>query len=238
MFCKNCGEKIPDGAKFCANCGGGIVEEQPVTPPVQQYTQPAPAKKSSSVGIIVGILLGAMAFLALLVVGLFLIFSLLANSSIQTPPEPIDDPDPIVEPTDMDVVFGSYSITLPYDTAYETSDDGVTFELDGYYYEFAIIKQSYSLYKNNVNALIGQEDESTGMIINNAELVMFNNVEYIVLTGLYNSKDYTMVLAKSDLVPSYTIAVAKYGKEVIEDETLKKAEELIKTLKYAASDAQ
>ena len=230
MFCKNCGEKIPDGAKFCANCGGGT--ENQVTPPVGQYTQPAPAKKSSGVGIVIGILVGAMAFLALLVVGLFLIFSLLAKSSIETPPEPIDDPDPIVEPTDIDVTFGSYSITLPYDTDYETSDDGVTFEIDGYYYEFAIIKQSYSIYKNNVNALIGQEDESTGMVINNAEVVTYNNIEYVLLRGLYNSKDYTMALAKSDLIPSYTIAVAKYGKESSENETLKMAEELIKSLKH------
>ena len=92
MFCKNCGQKIPDGAKFCANCGGEAAGSANQTTPVQPYTQPAPAKKSSHVGLIVGILLGAMAFLGLLVIGLFLIFSLLANSTVKTPPEPIDDP--------------------------------------------------------------------------------------------------------------------------------------------------
>lgn len=230
MFCKNCGQKIPDGAKFCANCGGEASGSANVTTPVQPYTQPAPAKKSSHVGLIVGILLGAMAFLGLLVVGLFLIFSLLANSTIETPPEPIDDP--IVVHEDIDVSFGSYAITLPYGTDYELSDDGVTFELDGFYYEFAIISQSYNTYKNNVDLLIGREDTSTGMVINNAEVKTYNNREYVKLTGIYKSNDYTMILVQSDLVPYGTVAVAKYGPEEAKDETIKKAEELLKTLKY------
>ena len=231
MFCKNCGQKIPDGAKFCANCGGETAETKNVVPPVQPYTQVAPAKKSSSVGLIVGILLGAMAFLGLLVVGLFLIFRLLANSTVETPPEPIDDP--VVVHEDIDVSFAGYSITLPYGTDYELSDDGVTFELDGFYYEFAIISQSYDMYKNNASLLIGREDTTTGMVINNAVVKTYDNTEYVELTGVYKSNDYTMTLLKSDLVPYGTIAVAKYGAEEKENETIKKALELMKTLKYA-----
>lgn len=26
MFCKNCGSKMPDHAKFCSNCGAGLSE--------------------------------------------------------------------------------------------------------------------------------------------------------------------------------------------------------------------
>lgn len=44
MFCKNCGDKIHDGAKFCQRCG----TPAPVVQPVQQasgesaVSQPAP----------------------------------------------------------------------------------------------------------------------------------------------------------------------------------------------------
>lgn len=31
IYCKNCGTKLPDGAKFCVNCGAKMKQDQPVT---------------------------------------------------------------------------------------------------------------------------------------------------------------------------------------------------------------
>lgn len=54
MYCTNCGNKIPDGAKFCVNCGTPVMPDEPAAakPVVQQqtqqiYQQPAHAVRSS-----------------------------------------------------------------------------------------------------------------------------------------------------------------------------------------------
>ena len=54
MYCTNCGNKIPDGAKFCVNCGTPVMPDEPAAakPVVQQQTQqiyqrPAHAVRSS-----------------------------------------------------------------------------------------------------------------------------------------------------------------------------------------------
>lgn len=40
MFCTNCGNQIPDGAKFCVHCGAPVGQKASVTPePVYQQTQ-------------------------------------------------------------------------------------------------------------------------------------------------------------------------------------------------------
>lgn len=33
MFCRHCGSKIPDGSKFCENCGISMLRVNPTTPP-------------------------------------------------------------------------------------------------------------------------------------------------------------------------------------------------------------
>lgn len=39
MFCENCGNKLPDGAKFCGGCGA---KTEPVQPAYAAATEPAP----------------------------------------------------------------------------------------------------------------------------------------------------------------------------------------------------
>ncbi len=49
MFCEKCGNKLPEGAKFCGSCGGKTEPGKPVaataavnpTPPPPTYTPPA-----------------------------------------------------------------------------------------------------------------------------------------------------------------------------------------------------
>lgn len=52
MFCPNCGSQIPDGAKFCTNCGSAIGAAQPApapaTAPQQPAAQPAQSAAQSS----------------------------------------------------------------------------------------------------------------------------------------------------------------------------------------------
>lgn len=57
MFCKNCGNQIPDGASVCGNCGRPVEGAAPAAP---AYQAPAPAvepKSSLSAGLF-GIFLG------------------------------------------------------------------------------------------------------------------------------------------------------------------------------------
>lgn len=42
MFCSNCGKQIPDGAKFCANCGANQQTQSTPTPAKEPEASPAP----------------------------------------------------------------------------------------------------------------------------------------------------------------------------------------------------
>lgn len=56
MFCPHCGANVPDGSKFCSNCGnsidaqgGGGYSQQPQTPPIPgYYEQPEPTQSYGS----------------------------------------------------------------------------------------------------------------------------------------------------------------------------------------------
>ena len=57
-FCKNCGNELPDDAKFCTSCGAPAQENETVeaTPVVNEtvYTEtPAPKERSLNVGMLV-----------------------------------------------------------------------------------------------------------------------------------------------------------------------------------------
>ncbi len=41
MFCENCGNKLPEGAKFCGGCGA---KTEPVQPAYTAATEPAPVR--------------------------------------------------------------------------------------------------------------------------------------------------------------------------------------------------
>ncbi len=44
MYCKNCGQQIPDNASFCPNCGTSQQQSQPVQQPVTPRTTPQPPR--------------------------------------------------------------------------------------------------------------------------------------------------------------------------------------------------
>ncbi len=75
MFCKNCGQELPDGTKFCTDCGAQTAMEAQQTPPVQpaqpvmnqSYQMPMmPPKKKFPAWAIVLIVLGALIGVALI----------------------------------------------------------------------------------------------------------------------------------------------------------------------------
>lgn len=88
MFCNNCGNQLPDGAKFCNVCGAAIqspVSKAPVTqqpqvpqepfghqsnftnpcPPDPAPVNPTPAKKKKT-GLVIGIVAGVFAIIAII----------------------------------------------------------------------------------------------------------------------------------------------------------------------------
>ena len=85
MFCKNCGNQIPDGVAFCNNCGAAVAEAPAQAPvaaapvveqaPAAQYVAPqyaAPAPQKSN-GKMIGIIVAAVAAIAAVVVVLVLV---------------------------------------------------------------------------------------------------------------------------------------------------------------------
>ena len=56
MFCPKCGEKNPDGARFCARCGAAIAAAGPVSGPV-----PAPPRRRSRVPLVAACAVAAVA---------------------------------------------------------------------------------------------------------------------------------------------------------------------------------
>lgn len=43
MFCEKCGNKLPDGAKFCGGCGA---KTEPLQPAYTAAEEPAPARSA------------------------------------------------------------------------------------------------------------------------------------------------------------------------------------------------
>ena len=73
MYCKKCGTKNKDDARFCANCGEKLVippqqqaKQQPAQPKQQIYTEPQNEPKRSSKSWII-----ALACVIVVVVGIF-----------------------------------------------------------------------------------------------------------------------------------------------------------------------
>jgi hypothetical protein len=94
MFCENCGNKLPDGAKFCGGCGAKVepaqaAPQRPVqpppppvnTPPVQSaqprqqaYIPPQPAVRPETEPLRVSQYLGMLLLLCIPIVNIVLLF--------------------------------------------------------------------------------------------------------------------------------------------------------------------
>lgn len=74
MFCSKCGAQIPDGSKFCPNCGNVMMDNNApdmafnpahgYAAPVGAYAAPKPVKKKSKAGLVIGIIAGVVAIAA------------------------------------------------------------------------------------------------------------------------------------------------------------------------------
>lgn len=69
MFCKNCGNQIPDGVKFCSGCGTAVDTQPQVTPAEptnQQPVQTVVTVKTGKGKFIGGIIIAALGGLSVL----------------------------------------------------------------------------------------------------------------------------------------------------------------------------
>lgn len=93
MFCRNCGQQLPDGSLFCPRCGTSV---QAGASPVQDKTRPSPGiavlsfffpivglilylvwmdsepgkAKSAGKGALIGVIVSAALFMLLFIIGL------------------------------------------------------------------------------------------------------------------------------------------------------------------------
>ena len=85
-YCRNCGSRINDNAKYCASCGQVVPKTQQPSQPQQptyrqpQYAPPAPAKKKSSAPLLVGGIAG-LCVIAIIVVVTYTNFFSLSNEN-------------------------------------------------------------------------------------------------------------------------------------------------------------
>ena len=45
MFCKNCGHKLEDDAKFCSNCGTKVTTVKMIEPEIEEVKEPEVEEK-------------------------------------------------------------------------------------------------------------------------------------------------------------------------------------------------
>lgn len=77
MFCENCGAQIPDGMKFCTECGTPVSEREPVEDVRDVFAEapeamPAEQKKRSKSAVVVIAALAVVIFVAVLLVKLIM----------------------------------------------------------------------------------------------------------------------------------------------------------------------
>ena len=138
MFCDKCGTPLRENAKFCGKCGApvigvaGSVQPSPVVSPA-----PTMERKSSSgskVGLIIGIVLGAV---ALIVLAVFLLFSWLTGSRSFIPSNEKDysyEVEVDVPEYDAESYEGSVPEDNPYFACYNADTGFVLPESDRRYY--------------------------------------------------------------------------------------------------------
>jgi uncharacterized membrane protein YvbJ len=82
MFCPQCGEKIPDDAKFCTKCGAAL------TAKVERARAPAPAAKGERTSgmAIASLILGILGFIFNLLAILAIIFGAIGISQTNRDP--------------------------------------------------------------------------------------------------------------------------------------------------------
>lgn len=69
MFCPKCGAQIPNGAKFCGGCGTKIEQQQAPQPQKPQPEKPPkPTVPKKKTGLIIGIVTGAVALVAIVII--------------------------------------------------------------------------------------------------------------------------------------------------------------------------
>lgn len=254
MYCKNCGEKLPEDAKFCASCGEKVespsLEKEENTEPVQEVKEtvnvayaapPVQNKKKSSAGLIIGIVVGIVAFLGLATVGGLIILGLLVER--ENPTEPIGDIDEPYSQTisneTIDVKFGKYVVEIPAGVDYDYNDKGVIFEKDGNYYEIAIIQQNFNVLKENREVFVGKED-GTGadkITFDSVDVKTKDNKEYLLIYGTYGIQDMITLLTTTSSIPGYTVTVSCYGPSITEKESFEVSIPVIESLNIFRSES-
>ena len=84
MFCKACGTNLPDGIKFCTNCGDPILGSQISSKDLGRLNQTYSSSStknsfSQNIGLLIGgfiamVLLGPLGFFIGLLVGIYCIY--------------------------------------------------------------------------------------------------------------------------------------------------------------------
>jgi uncharacterized membrane protein YvbJ len=84
MFCPQCGEKIPDDAKFCPKCGAALVKTKAA--PAPAAPAPAATRERTSGMAVASLVLGILGFIFNLLAILAIIFGAIAISQTNKDP--------------------------------------------------------------------------------------------------------------------------------------------------------
>ena len=120
MFCKYCGQKNQEHAKFCQNCGGKLEEQITPSPAVNQTTPAAtvsiPQKNDNKLILIIAVIIGICA------IALPIIFMNKNNSEEKNDNKKEDTqvdnpttPDIDTSVNNDKVQYGGYSFDIPYE---------------------------------------------------------------------------------------------------------------------------
>ena len=248
MFCKNCGNKLEEEAKFCAKCGEKRAEieethvhEEAIPTQVSQGVpvQQVSNQKKSSTGLIVGVVLGVVGLLSLLVSGGILAVNLIVNKTEEKPPIDITDQvDPeLISNNKQDVKFGKYQASIPGGADYDYDDSILMFLYEENYYEITVVTYNFNAIKENKEIFVGKQDNSSGVNItfDSAEVKNVDGEDYVVIYGKFGSEDLVSLFARSKAIPGYTIAVSCYGPTITEKEALRVSIPVINSLNISRS---
>ena len=133
MYCKNCNNKLPEGAKFCNQCGTPVTINEPVSSSVKIVSE----KKKNYAPLIIGLISGGILFLSMIIVLIIFLIPKSGGNPSTSSNDPKDEPLPywVTEKNPDPLRDSDRTLAESKLSEYSKENDNAKFKIARYFYD-------------------------------------------------------------------------------------------------------